>query len=171
MEKRSARDSNLVFHTLLVIVTLAKSTPNTHTHTHTHTELTEICGGAQTPSHSTQSYHTRAYTPDLKPLKKIKRLWLLILSSFKRLQVRLWMLFASQEPVFRGSALIPCVLTSQHGHTFRFSLWRRYWWADPGVLWKKALRAMRAMRGKTLETVPFQPYFGCTKSFLKLLSN
>ena len=36
-------------------------------------------------------------------------------------------------------------------------------WADPGVLWKKALRAMGAMRGKTLETVPFQPYFGCTK--------
>ena len=28
---------------------------------------------------------------------------------------------------------------------------------------------MRAMRGKTLETVPFQPYFGCTKSFLKVL--
>ena len=24
-------------------------------------------------------------------------------------------------------------------------------WADPGVLWKKAPRAMRAMRGKTLE--------------------
>ena len=47
-------------------------------------------------------------------------------------------------------------------------------WADPGVLWKKApraMRAMRAMRGKTLETVPFQPYFGCTKSFLKVLSN
>ena len=44
-------------------------------------------------------------------------------------------------------------------------------WADPGVLWKKAPRAMRAMRGKTLETVPFQPYFGCTKSFLKVLSN
>ena len=42
--------------------------------------------------------------------------------------------------------------------------------ADPGVLWKKAPRAMRAMRGKTLETVPFQPYFGCTKSFLKVLS-
>ena len=35
-------------------------------------------------------------------------------------------------------------------------------WGDPGVLWKKAPRAMRAMRGKTLETVPFQPYFGCT---------
>ena len=31
---------------------------------------------------------------------------------------------------------------------------------------EKAPRAMRAMRGKTLETVPFQPYFGCTKSFL-----
>ena len=44
-------------------------------------------------------------------------------------------------------------------------------WADPGVLWNKAPRAMRAMRGKTLETVPFQPYFGCTKSFLKVLSN
>ena len=44
-------------------------------------------------------------------------------------------------------------------------------WADPGVLWKKAPRAMRAMRGKTLETVPFQPYFGCTKSFLKVLSH
>ena len=44
-------------------------------------------------------------------------------------------------------------------------------WADPGVLWKKAPRAMRAMRGKTLETVPFQPYFGCTKSFLKVLSS
>ena len=44
-------------------------------------------------------------------------------------------------------------------------------WADPGVLWKKAPRAMRAMRGKTLETVPFQPYFGCTKSFLKVLSD
>ena len=44
-------------------------------------------------------------------------------------------------------------------------------WADPGVLWKKAPRAMRAMRGKTFETVPFQPYFGCTKSFLKVLSN
>ena len=27
-------------------------------------------------------------------------------------------------------------------------------WADPGVLWKKAPRAMRAMRGKALETVP-----------------
>ena len=44
-------------------------------------------------------------------------------------------------------------------------------WADPGVLWKKAPRAMRAMRGKTLETVPFQAYSGCTKSFLKVLSN
>ena len=43
--------------------------------------------------------------------------------------------------------------------------------ADPGVLWKKAPRAMRAMRGKALETVPFQPYFGCTQSFLKVLSN
>ena len=49
-------------------------------------------------------------------------------------------------------------------------------WAGPGVLWKKAPRAMRAMRGNTLETVPFQPYlfqpyFGCTESFLKVLSN
>ena len=44
-------------------------------------------------------------------------------------------------------------------------------WADPGVLWKKAPRAMRAIREKTLETVPFQPYFGCTKSFLEVLSN
>ena len=46
-----------------------------------------------------------------------------------------------------------------------------YLWADPGVLWKKAPRAMRAMRGKTLETAPFQPHFECTKSFLKVLSN
>ena len=44
-------------------------------------------------------------------------------------------------------------------------------WADPRVLWRKAPRAMRAMRGKTLETVPFQPYFGCTKGFLKVLSS
>ena len=29
-------------------------------------------------------------------------------------------------------------------------------WADPGVLWKKAPRAMRAIRGKTLQTVPFK---------------
>ena len=29
-------------------------------------------------------------------------------------------------------------------------------WADPGVLWKKAPRAIRAMRGKTLQTVPFK---------------
>ena len=29
-------------------------------------------------------------------------------------------------------------------------------WADPGVLWKKAPRAIRAMRGKTLQTVPFE---------------
>ena len=46
-------------------------------------------------------------------------------------------------------------------------------WADPGVLWKKAPRAIRAMRGKTLQTVPFnafQPYSGCTKSFPKVLS-
>ena len=43
--------------------------------------------------------------------------------------------------------------------------------ADPGVLWKKAPRAIRGMRGKTLETVPFQPYFGCTKSFLRVLSS
>ena len=53
---------------------------------------------------------------------------------------------------------------------FYDDLWR-FMWADPGVLWKKAPRAMRAMRGKTLETVPFQPYFGCTESFLKVLSN
>ena len=30
---------------------------------------------------------------------------------------------------------------------------------------------MRAMRGNALETVPFQPYFWCTESFLKALSN
>ena len=41
----------------------------------------------------------------------------------------------------------------------------------PEYCGKKAPRAMRAMRGKALETVPFQPYFGCTKSFLKVLSN
>ena len=29
---------------------------------------------------------------------------------------------------------------------------------------------MRAMRGNALETVPIQPYFGCTESFLKVLS-
>ena len=29
-------------------------------------------------------------------------------------------------------------------------------WAEPGVLWKKAPRAIRAMRGKTLQTVPFK---------------
>ena len=29
-------------------------------------------------------------------------------------------------------------------------------WADPGVLWKKAHRAIRAMIGKTLQTVPFK---------------
>ena len=29
-------------------------------------------------------------------------------------------------------------------------------WADPGVLWKKAPKAIRAMRGKTLQTVPFK---------------
>ena len=38
------------------------------------------------------------------------------------------------------------------------------------VLWKKATRAMRAMRGNTLETVPSQPCFGCAESFLKTLS-
>ena len=32
----------------------------------------------------------------------------------------------------------------------------RLMWADPGVLWKKAPRAIRAMRGKTLQTVPFK---------------
>ena len=36
---------------------------------------------------------------------------------------------------------------------------------------RKAPRATRAVRGNTLETVPFQPYFGCTESFLKVLSN
>ena len=56
-------------------------------------------------------------------------------------------------------------------HFSIFSVFFGHFWADPGVLWKKAPRAMRAMRGKTLETVPFQPYFGCTKSFLKVLSN
>ena len=44
-------------------------------------------------------------------------------------------------------------------------------WATPRVLWKKATRAIRAMRGKALETVPFQPYFGCTESFLRVLSD
>ena len=29
-------------------------------------------------------------------------------------------------------------------------------WADPGVLWKKPPRAIRAMGGKTLQTVPFK---------------
>ena len=29
-------------------------------------------------------------------------------------------------------------------------------WADPGVLWKNAPRAIRGMRGKSLQTVPFQ---------------
>ena len=29
-------------------------------------------------------------------------------------------------------------------------------WANPGVLWKKAPRAIRAMRGKALQTVPFK---------------
>ena len=55
------------------------------------------------------------------------------------------------------------------GHWVFYDVWKK--WADPGVLWKKAPKAMRAMRGKTLETVPFQPYFGCTESFLKVLSN
>ena len=36
-----------------------------------------------------------------------------------------------------------------------------------GLLWKKATRAMRAMR----ENVPFQPYLACTESFLKVLSD
>ena len=44
-------------------------------------------------------------------------------------------------------------------------------WGVPGVLRKRAPRAMGAMRGKTLEAVPFQPYFGCTESFLKVVSN
>ena len=30
------------------------------------------------------------------------------------------------------------------------------YWADPGVLWKKAPKAIRAMRGKALQTVPFK---------------
>ena len=45
--------------------------------------------------------------------------------------------------------------------------------ANPGVLWKKAPRAIRAMRGKTLQPYllrAFQPYSGCTKSFPKVLS-
>ena len=39
------------------------------------------------------------------------------------------------------------------------------------MLWRKAIRAMRAMRGNALETAPFQPYSGWTESFLKVLSN
>ena len=36
-------------------------------------------------------------------------------------------------------------------------------WAAPKALLKDVLRTMRAMRGKTLETILFlQPYFGCT---------
>ena len=46
-----------------------------------------------------------------------------------------------------------------------------HYWAAPGVLWKKTPRAMRAMRGNDLETIPFQPYVGCTESFLEVLSN
>ena len=38
-------------------------------------------------------------------------------------------------------------------------------------LWKKATRAIRAMRGTTIETVPTRPYFGCTVSFLRVLSD
>ena len=44
-------------------------------------------------------------------------------------------------------------------------------WASPGKLWRKATRAMRAMRGNALYTVPFQPYLGYTESFLKVLSD
>ena len=44
-------------------------------------------------------------------------------------------------------------------------------WAPPRVVWKKVTRAMRAMRGNAVETVPFQPSFGYTKSFLEALSN
>ena len=47
--------------------------------------------------------------------------------------------------------------------TLAFYKSQRFGWADPGVLWKEAPRAMRAMRGKTLESVPFQPYFGHKK--------
>ena len=38
------------------------------------------------------------------------------------------------------------------------SVWhcQNHIWADPGVLWKKAPKAIRAMRGKTLQTVPFK---------------
>ena len=39
------------------------------------------------------------------------------------------------------------------------SVEKRVIWADPGALWKKTLRAMRAIRGDALETVSFQPYF------------
>ena len=35
---------------------------------------------------------------------------------------------------------------------------------------KKVPRAMRAVRGETLKPVPYQPYFGCTGSFLEVLS-
>ena len=46
------------------------------------------------------------------------------------------------------------------GHLYGFSVKTRFFegllWADPGVLWKKAPRAIRAMRGKTLRTVPFK---------------
>ena len=62
----------------------------------------------------------------------------------------------------KTSVRAPGLTTSEREHPF---------WADPGVLWKKAARAMRAMRGKTLETVQFQPYFECTKSLLKVLSS
>ena len=47
---------------------------------------------------------------------------------------------------------------------------RKYFWRG-GVLWNKARRAMRAMGGKALETLPFQLHFGCTENFLKALSN
>ena len=38
---------------------------------------------------------------------------------------------------------------------FSFSITFNFW-ANPGVLWKKAPRAIRAMRGKTLQTVPLK---------------
>ena len=41
----------------------------------------------------------------------------------------------------------------------------------PGVLWKKAARAMRAMRGNGLEALAFQLHFACAESFLEVLSN
>ena len=43
--------------------------------------------------------------------------------------------------------------------------------ADSGLTPEYCGKRMRATRGKALETVPFQPYFGCAESFLKVLSN